>query len=151
VSGKKIPLEIRFWKKIDKNGQIPAHKPELGPCWIWLGCKNDKGYGQISVNQEMAYAHRVAYEMLVGPIPDGLTLDHLCRNTGCPNPSHTEPVTHRVNCLRGISPWAKEAKQTHCIHGHLFDLANTYVSKLGKRHCRKCHAIRASGYYHSRL
>lgn len=83
--------------------------------------------------------HRLAYAWLVGQIPAGLTLDHLCRNTVCVNPLHLEPVTHRVNVLRGQSGVAANARKTGCPQGHPFDEINTYHYR-GQRHCRTCRA-----------
>jgi hypothetical protein len=84
-------------------------------------------------------AHRFAYQMLVGPIPEGLTLDHLCRNTGCCNPEHLEAVTHRDNVLRGVSFAAVNAVKTECPRGHPYDSENTYiVPSTGGRLCRLC-------------
>ena len=84
------------------------------------------------------FAHRVVYEILVGPIPVGLELDHLCRNRACVNPDHLEPVTTRTNLLRGYSPWACRARQTHCKRGHEFTPENTYGTGDGRRYCRTC-------------
>jgi hypothetical protein len=83
--------------------------------------------------------HRVAYELLVGPIPEGLELDHLCRNTRCVNPEHLEPVTGRENLMRAVSSWAaKNAAKTHCPQGHPYDEENTKVKRDGGRACRAC-------------
>jgi len=108
-------------------------------CWDWTGSHNPKGYGSFNVNKGHRPAHRLAYEIMRGPIPEGLTLDHLCRNRGCVNPAHLEPVTNRENVLRGIGPTAKAARATHCPSGHPYDEANTYVSpSTGWRRCRTC-------------
>ena len=121
------PIE-RFWEKVDKTG----------PCWEWTASKV-YGYGQFGIaHQKHARAHRFAYELLVGPIPEGLELDHLCRNRACVNPDHLEPVTTRVNLLRGATVTARKAGQTHCIHGHEFTPDNTFIRKNGCRTCLTC-------------
>lgn len=129
----------RFWEKVNRDGPVPDHAPDLGACWLWMGAKAGKGYGvfRISKPRRMVYAHRFAYELLVGPIPVGLTLDHLCRNEACVNPRHVEPVTSRENTLRGDSLSARRARQTRCKNGHLLDEANTYAWR-GRRRCRTC-------------
>jgi hypothetical protein len=128
----RIPLEERFWPKVDRRGP--------NECWPWLACVLGTGYGQISAGSReegMLLAHRVAYTLLVGPIPDGLELDHLCRNRGCVNPAHLEPVTRQENVLRGIGISADNARKTHCKHGHEFTSENTEIYR-GTRHCRVC-------------
>ena len=116
-------------------------------CWVWLGARG-KGfkirYGHLNSNGKTLLAHRVVYESLVGPIPVGMTLDHLCRNRVCVNPVHLEPVTSRTNTLRGSSMAAENAKKHHCKNGHQFSSTNTYVRKRtgGGRVCRKCDALR---------
>ncbi|MGY5129225.1 HNH endonuclease signature motif containing protein [Streptomyces nigrescens] len=109
-------------------------------CWQWTGYLLPNGYAQFWRGGQKLYAHRVAYEAVRGPIPDGLVIDHLCRNRGCANPDHLEAVTSRINTLRGIGFCAIRARQTHCIHGHAFDAANTYVAPNGTRKCRTCRA-----------
>ncbi|MFI1562215.1 HNH endonuclease [Streptomyces sp. NPDC020490] len=84
----------RFWARVDKTAP--------GGCWVWTGSVESKGYGAPTINGAKRPAHRVAYEDLVGPIPEGLHLDHLCRVRRCVNPEHLEPVTSRENALRGI-------------------------------------------------
>lgn len=86
-------------------------------------------------------AHRWAYEHFVGPIADGLVLDHLCRNTSCVNPRHLEPVTQQENVLRGSAPAAINAAKSHCVNGHEFTAENTYLRPNGWRICRICRAL----------
>ena len=131
----------RYWPKVNKQGAVPARRPDLGPCWEWMASHNGLGYGQFRAGPVMVRAHRWAYEHLVGPIPAGLDLDHLCGNRGCVNPAHLEPVTERENVLRGGMPNGALAKRTHCGRGHAFDEANTYYRPDGGRRCRKCLVI----------
>lgn len=114
-------------------------------CWLWTGFVARNGYGRVRHGERIVRAHRHVYELLVGPIPDGLRLDHLCRVRHCVNPAHLEPVTHRENVLRGSSPIAQKAQQTHCIHGHRLDGGNLYVHPTdGTRKCRTCQRRRRS-------
>lgn len=111
-------------------------------CWTWAGAHTTAGYSETWDGQRVLYAHRVAYELWVGPIPTGLSIDHLCRNPGCVNPHHLQPVTTRTNVRRGIGPTAANARATHCKRGHVFDDANTYLDTRGQRVCRPCGAER---------
>lgn len=140
----------RFWAKVDKRGPIPEHRPDLGPCWLWTGMLNPNGYGKVTVNYKSLLAHRYAYELVNGPVPIGLQLDHLCHptscllNSACPhrrcaNPEHMEPATAAVNTLRSNGPAARNAKKTHCKRGHPFDDKNTYRDSRGYRACKACH------------
>ncbi len=117
----------RFWTKVNKTDT----------CWLWTAA-TAHGYGRFFFGGRLTPAHRVAYEMLVGPIPDGLHLDHLCRTPACVNPAHLEPVTQRENTLRGEAPPAIHAAVTHCPSGHPYDQANTYRDRNGWRQCRTC-------------
>lgn len=120
----------RFWEKVDFTG----------PCWEWTAYRL-QGYGRFGVGGRggrIVYAHRWAWEHLVGPIPDGSIIDHLCRNRACVNPDHLEPVTSRVNSLRGYSHAALNARKTHCPQGHPYSEENTYRMANGNRICRTC-------------
>lgn len=133
----------RFWAKVDKAGPVPPSRPDLGPCWIWNGnlstTGHRAGYGRFLIGpQRYAPAHRYAYELVVGEIPDGLVIDHLCSVKSCVNPAHLEPVTRAENTRR--APKANALK-THCPQGHPYDEANTYTSG-GGRLCRACRQIR---------
>lgn len=115
----------------------------IGGCRVWLLTKERGGYGVIFVTatRQNKLAHRVSYEEFVGPIPEGLQLDHLCRNRACINPLHLEPVTAKENVRRGRGPRAAAERQlmkTHCKHGHEFTLETTYVKPSGERQCRPC-------------
>lgn len=109
-------------------------------CWNWTGCRS-QGYGQIREGgrgSRMLAAHRVSHEIFIGPIPDGLQVDHLCRNTLCVNPEHLEAVTGRENTMRGATITARNAAKTHCAHGHPFSGANLMTLPSGERRCRTC-------------
>lgn len=107
-----------------------------GGCWLWTGAHIPSGYG----NFDRAAAHRTGYEMLVGPVAADMHVDHLCRNPGCVNPAHLEPVTCQVNTLRGVGPSARNAAKTECQNGHPFTPESTYRTKSGGRMCRRCKA-----------
>lgn len=109
-------------------------------CWQWLGSLSVKGYGHFYADRDRGVirAHRWAYERLVGPIPEGLTLDHLCRNTSCVNPAHLEPVSSGTNTLRGDAVSARNARKTHCIRDHEFTPENTRIDHKGGRVCVQC-------------
>lgn len=123
--------------------QFFARVTERDGCWEYAGL-DPRGYGQIQIDGQRVLAHRWSYEFLVAPIPEGLDLDHLCRNTACVNPWHLEPVTARVNTLRGIGPAAINAAKTHCIRNHPFDAVNTYIAPNGSRKCRTCRAMHSA-------
>lgn len=92
--------ERRFWSKVNKEGPVPDYAPRLGRCWIWTGQINPDGYGWFGLAGKNELVHRYVYEMLVGPIPEGLEIDHLCMVRPCLNPPHLEAVTHAENTRR---------------------------------------------------
>jgi HNH endonuclease len=110
-------------------------------CWTWTASRIRGGYGNVGWEGQVRVAHRVIYKLLVGPIPEGLEIDHLCRNRACCNPAHLEPVTHQENVRRG-DRWAMgnhERSKTHCPQGHPYDEVNTgHSKKNGSRWCRAC-------------
>lgn len=125
------PWQERFWSKVDMAN--------LFGCWEWRAYRRPDGYGVFNTDHSRPLrAHRVAYELVVGPIPAGLTVDHLCRNRGCVNPAHLEPVTMKENTLRGMSSPATRARQTHCKNGHPLSGGNLRIDKFGRRRCRRC-------------
>lgn len=137
----------RFWAKANKNGPVPAHRSDLGACWIWTAAKTPAGYGQIGSGGKRGrtlYAHRVSFELAHHDLPSGYErhLDHLCRVTACVNPRHLEFVTCGENVARGLSPQRNRERadlQTYCVNGHEFTPENTYLRPGGKqRNCRAC-------------
>lgn len=117
-----------------------AHEDENG-CWVFTGARSAGGYGFLRVAGKNLYTHRVAYEEIRAKIPDGLHLDHLCRNRSCINPWHLEPVTPRINTLRGDTFQARNAAKTHCIRGHELAGDNLRTDPTGRRICRECKRI----------
>lgn len=108
---------------------------DVSGCWLWTGAKHPTGYGHIKVKGRVVQVHRAAYELLVGPVPQGLVLDHLCRTPACWNPDHLEPVTRKVNAERGL----RGVLTTRCRRGHAYTLANTYIDRAtNARVCRTC-------------
>ena len=113
-------------------------KVVTGPgCWEWRGTVGNNGYGRFMIRRKTVTVHRYSYITMKGPIPQGLQIDHLCRNRKCVRPSHLEAVPPRTNVLRGVGIMAQKARQTHCIHGHEFTPENTAHYK-GRRCCRQC-------------
>jgi len=134
-------------ERLERNS-IP--EPNSG-CRIWLGKLTPEGYGLIRIgslrdgSRRLAKAYRVSFETHRGPLPPGLVPDHLCRVRSCINAWHLEPVTGRVNILRGVSPSAEAARRTACPLGHPYDLFQP-----GHRRCRTCTLRRARDSYAQR-
>lgn len=145
--GKPVPtISERFWKSVDTTGD----------CWLWKGRDvTTNGYGRFTFrhgkyDQRRAMAHRWAWEEAYGPIPEGLTLDHLCRTPLCVRPTHMEPISMRENILRSDNPMAVNARKTECPQGHPYDETNTRRGGKGERLCRQCHNQKALAAYHSK-
>ena len=134
-------LEDRFWSKVNKDAE--------NGCWLWTASVSRHGYGKFGKGKQgegWDRAYRVAYRLVVGPIPEGLEFDHLCRNPSCVNPAHLQLVSHRDNMLRGNTFGAANAFKTHCPQGHPYDLFNTYFhlnkKKKWQNWCRQCATCR---------
>jgi hypothetical protein len=146
----------RFWAKVEMQ-------PDDG-CWTWTGALNTYGYGQFWLNGKQPLAHRLLYEVVVGPIPAEMTLDHACHNesacaagNACPHrrcirPTHLRLTTIGENVRNGRGP-AWQLAKTSCPHGHPYDEANTYVSPQGHRKCKACRRLgmRAGGIHEAAL
>lgn len=139
------PYLSRFLAKIDRTGE----------CWIWCGYKIGSGYGRTTASfRKMDSVHRIAYELFIGQIPDGMEIDHTCHNgsgcrggnscphRSCVNPDHLEAVPRSVNILRGESPAARNARTTQCPQRHPYEEANVGTIKTGGRRCLRCAAER---------
>lgn len=144
-------LSERFWAKVEVRGG--------DDCWPWIGVVKKSGYAQIKVGRQMKSAHRVAWEITNGPIPEGMVLDHICHGGNCPggrvcphrsccNPGHLRPTSSSDNTLRSPQTLpARHAARTHCPQGHPYDDLNTRLYQ-GRRYCRECLRQRnASGVY----
>lgn len=136
-------------------------KPQPDGCWLWVASQRPDGYGQIWIRfapgphgRRLESAHRAVFEELVGPIPAGLVIDHLCRVRLCVNPDHLEPVTQRENLIRGEGFAAKNAAKTHCNSGHLLAGENLVVVTDGdgnrRRKCRQCRKDRSREWREAR-
>lgn len=129
-------LPERFWAKVKRTAR----------CWLWVGGKNLQGYGRAWLDGRLQSAHRVTLSLL-GPIPAGLHVDHLCRVPACVNPAHLEAVTQSENARRGLG--GIKRKRTVCPHGHQFTPANTYVCPKGYAYCIACRTRRQRAWQES--
>lgn len=123
----------RFWAKVDAGGD----------CWDWTAGGIPNGYGMFRAwpDRNQVLVHRLVWEMLVGPIPAGFEIDHLCRNRRCVNPDHLEPVAQRENLMRSGAWSAVNARKIACAQGHPYTAENTRIYR-GRRHCRACDRAR---------
>lgn len=126
LRGLNLTPEQTFWMKVGE--------PDEFGCWPWLGGMHPSGHGTAHHEGRSVYAHRLAYESLIGPIPPGLQLDHLCRNPSCVNPLHLDPVTSAVNTARGVH---RRASATACERGHEYREGSYSISR-GARRCNVC-------------
>lgn len=141
-----VSAEKRFWKYVNKNGPVPTHRPELGPCWLWTGAKNSWGYGYFrgpAPESKQIRAHNFSWGLHRGTMPEGLEPDHLCRSRACVNHEHLEAVTTKENARR------RGAAVTHCPRGHAYDEKNTIINSNGGRKCRACNRTFCERYRQS--
>lgn len=161
----KVPTtEDRFWSMVRKDGPVPAHRPELGPCWPWQGSVDGGGYGMFREpdKENMSRSHIVSYVIAQGLVPGGLELDHICHNPNtchlgkscphrrCVNPDHLEAVTALVNRGKGRSRSGEVTRErmaliTHCPQGHPYNESNTAIVN-GKRRCVECNRKRSEDW-----
>ncbi len=124
-----------FWARVQKTET----------CWLWIGGKTEKGYGNFSTPSGYVLAHRFSYFNFKGELIDGLTIDHLCRNHDCVNPEHLEQVTIQENIIRAV-PFRKKSilrhQRTHCLNAHEYNKENTILLKVGGRICKQCLKIK---------
>jgi hypothetical protein len=125
---------------------VPRIEFAANGCWVWTGTTS-RGYGLVWQDGRRRMAHRALYEAVVGPLPEDLKLDHLCRNKACINPDHLEPVTEAENIRRGISPSAVNARKDRCPRGHVYDYDHTSPSGRRTRGCLRCRRAGSKRWY----
>lgn len=132
----------RLLAHTDRNGPVPAKRPDLGPCWIWMGARSHDLYGNILVGDKLRLTHIVSYELHRGPVPPSLVLHHMCETPLCCNPWHLEALTRQEHS-RQHTPGLYNKIKTHCPHGHPYTEENTYRYE-GSRQCRTCVLARSA-------
>jgi hypothetical protein len=125
---------------------LAKHVDATSGCWEWKARKDKDGYGRTTIQRKTYQAHRVVFAALVGPIPEGMTIDHLCKNKACVNPDHMEVTTVKVNVLRSDNICSLNARKTHCPRGHPLSGENLYLYPAGGRGCRQCQRDHAARY-----
>jgi hypothetical protein len=119
-----------------------VNKQEQSPCWVWFGAETYRGYGKVTVDYKTLLVHRYVYEMLVGPIPQGMHVHHICNNQLCVNPAHLQIVTPQEH-VHLTRPY-----KTHCKHGHELSGGNLYTTPDGRRQCKACRRATSKRHYY---
>jgi len=141
-----------LWERFTRYADMMNRNRSL--CWPWRGDKTNDGYGRLAVDGTGKHlrAHRIAYEHLIGSIPEGKQTDHLCKNRGCVNPYHLEMVDSKTNTLRGDGPTAKNARKKRCKNGHPLSGTNLLMTRHPDGHtmrrCRTCNRVHALKHYY---
>ena len=144
-------MNTRFWNRVNKGGPVPTHKPELGPCWLWTGYQNHRGYGQASFNGKVMLTHRISFTIQRGRLPlAGMKICHHCDNPSCVRPDHLFEGTDSDNMRDAVSKGRlptlidgrtnnPNTQKTHCKNGHPFSPENTKIRmRNGKQSGRSC-------------
>ena len=140
------PVHDRFWAKVDKEGPVSDHRPDLGQCWIWMAGRTAQGYGGFHPSRDVTTtAHRWAYSEAHGGVSPDHHVDHLCRERLCVNPSHLEAVPPLENLRRGKGYGIENGMRSTCVNGHEYTPENTYTPPTGAKRCRVCQKNRDHG------